>query len=382
MRTIYLFKYSLFLLLTVLLLGCGEEEKTENPPRPVKSMVVEAIKSYEERIVSGIIQPADTAELSFEVPGKVDEVYFELGERFQENDVLARLEQTNYELAVKEREGQLSETRARFLEAKRDYNRKADLVKDGAVSRAEYDLAKSEFESAKDQIKIAEARLGLAQEDLNDTVLSAPYEGTVAARHIEPSQRISPNEAAFVVQGEERLEVRMLVSESLLAKLEVGKQAQINVPALQENLEAKITEIGTAAEDANSFPVVLKMEREQIAGLKPGMSAEAIFQLDNSTFERQGHILPVSAFMADKNNGHYVYKIVEKPITVDETKGDVETSYIVLKTPVTVLNLFDQYGVVKGDLEHGELIVENGLAFIKDGQAVTLIEEGIALYNP
>ena len=342
--------------------------------------------------IARVVQPSDTTQLSFEVTGKVQEVYFELGEGFEKGQPLAKLDQINYELAVKEREGQLSEAKARLLESRRDFERKSDLVKDGAVSKSQFDISKSQFETAKDQVDIAKARLGMAKEDLDDTTLKAPYKGTVAARMIEPSQRVSPNMAAFTVQGDNGLEVSVLVPESLLSSISIGKVASIEIPAVNMDFNAVIKEIGTAAEDASSFPVTLKINSEDTQKLKPGMSAEVTLEFDRVQEFAEGFKLPVNALLAESENRHFVFKLT-KPETISQNNANGQEAiapeqtqnpdeFILTKAPVEIIQLFDQHAVVGGDLKEGEIIVDAGLPFLSDGLKVTPISKGVNRYNP
>ena len=360
---------------TLLLAGCSEEKVPEKAPKPVSTITLDTTKNYDSRTVSGIVQPADTTELSFEVSGKVEEVYFELGESFEKGDALAKLEQINYELAVKEREGQLSEARARLLETERDFKRKRDLVKDGAVSRSQFDISKSQYESAKDQVDIAKARLGMAREDFDDTVLIAPYVGTISARYIEPSQRITPNAPAFLIEGDQGLEVSVLAPEAIIKSLSIGKEARVNIPALNKGFNAAISEIGTAAEDANAFPVVLEVSSDDTRGLKTGMSAEATFKLGKDTNYENSFTLPVSAVIADENDSHFIYKVVMG-------SEDQEHDHVLERIAITVIEYFDQDVIVQGDIKEGDRVVDAGLAFLQDGQAVSPINGGVQRYNP
>ena len=381
-----------FILLTLpfLILGaCSEQEAPKKTPKPVSSIVIDATKAYDSRVISGVIQQADTTDLTFEVPGKVEAVYFELGERFEKGAPLAKLEQNNYLLIVKEREGQVSEAKSRLLEAQKDFKRKQDLVKDGAVSRSQFDVSKSQFDSAKDQVEIAEARLGIAQEDLADTVLTAPYDGSLAARYIEPSQRVSPNAPALMVQGENGLEVSVLAPEAMLSSIEIGKSARVDIPALNMGFDSVIIEIGSAAEEANAFPVILKILSENTQKLKTGMSAEATFKLDRAVASQNGIILPVSAILADAQDSHFIYKVLENTETRLSESDDEKQSeaiknaeYFLSKSPIKVVQFFDQHAIVSGEVKEGERIIDAGLAFLQDGQAVSIIDEGKRLYNP
>ncbi|MAI36437.1 MAG: efflux RND transporter periplasmic adaptor subunit [Alteromonadaceae bacterium TMED7] len=379
-------------LCTLILGACSEEKTVQKLVKPVSTMIIGETKTYESRVVSGVVQPSDTTQLSFEVTGKVQEVYFELGEGFEKGQPLAKLDQINYELAVKEREGQLSEAKARLLESRRDFERKSDLVKDGAVSKSQFDISKSQFETAKDQVDIAKARLGMAKEDLDDTTLKAPYKGTVAARMIEPSQRVSPNMAAFTVQGDNGLEVSVLVPESLLSSISIGKVASIEIPAVNMDFNAVIKEIGTAAEDASSFPVTLKINSEDTQKLKPGMSAEVTLEFDRVQEFAEGFKLPVNALLAESENRHFVFKLT-KPETISQNNANGQEAiapeqtqnpdeFILTKAPVEIIQLFDQHAVVGGDLKEGEIIVDAGLPFLSDGLKVTPISKGVNRYNP
>ena len=386
-------KRTLMIALCTLILGaCSEEKTVKKLVKPVSTMIIGETKTYESRVVSGVVQPSDTTQLSFEVTGKVQEVYFELGEGFEKGQPLAKLDQINYELAVKEREGQLSEAKARLLESRRDFERKSDLVKDGAVSKSQFDISKSQFETAKDQVDIAKARLGMAKEDLDDTTLKAPYKGTVAARMIEPSQRVSPNMAAFTVQGDNGLEASVLVPESLLSSISIGKVASIEIPAVNMDFNAVIKEIGTAAEDASSFPVTLKINSEDTQKLKPGMSAEVTLEFDRVQEFAEGFKLPVNALLAESENRHFVFKLT-KPETISQNNANGQEAiapeqtqnpdeFILTKAPVEIIQLFDQHAVVGGDLKEGEIIVDAGLPFLSDGLKVTPISKGVNRYNP
>lgn len=362
---------------TLFLIGCSEDKVVEKKPKPVSTLAVSSIKNYDSRIISGVVQPSDTTELSFEVSGKVEDIYFELGEAFMEGDELAKLEQINYELAVQEREGQLSEARARLLETEQDFKRKQDLVKDGAVSRSQFDISKSQYESAKDQVDIAQARLGMAREDLDDTVLVAPYAGTISGRYIEPAQRVTPNAPAFLIQGDNGLEVSVLAPEAIIKSLSVGKEAQVNIPALNKNFDAVISEIGSAAEDANAFPVVLEISAEKTQGLKTGMSAEATFKLDKEENDEfvNNFTLPVGAVIADENDTHFIYKVIKN-------KDSNDHAFVIKRISVKVIEYFDQNAIIKGDVAEGDRIIDAGVAFLRDGQAVAPINNTIKRYNP
>jgi len=364
---------SLLCLLALLLMptACQQEAPVAETTRPkrVASLTLEPGAQSVERQLSGIVQPADTADLSFEVPGKVATVSVDLGARFTRGDVLATLDEKVYALTVKQREGEVSEAAARLVEAENDFARKQKLVGDGAVSGAAFDLSKSRYLSAKDQVAIAETRLEIAREDLADTALIAPFDGTVSARFIEPSQRVAPGEPALEVQGNATLEVSVSVPESLVGDLTFDQTAAIRFPALPGlgSVAGIVSELGARAGRANAFPVTLEV-RDQNDALKPGMTAEVVFTLSEKSDPGQRFTIPVSAFEADRGDGHYLFRIGED--------GTLE------KVPIEILELMGQEALIRGDLERGQRIVRTGLSFLLAGQRVVPMDEGVTVFNP
>jgi len=359
----------------LLLSACGEEEQAAPPPpKTVDWMVLEDGSKVTRRQLSGVLQPAETARVSFEVSGKVEDVFFDLGQSFRKDDVLAALDSRTYQLTVEQRRGELSESQARLVEAENDFKRKEDLVRDGAVSKSQFDISKSQYQTARDQVAIARSRLEIAQEDLDDTKILAPYDGTIAARHIEPSQRVNAGAPAFDIQGIGALEVSMSVPESLVGRIAVGQNALIEFPALQDKtqVDASIIEIGTQANNANAFPVTLTLKK-QFERLRPGMTAEVSLVLTPKDGIGKNSLhglfrVPVTAFHAADDQSHYVLKIDEETKTLS-------------RIPVTIREATAQHAFVEAPLEAGDKIVRAGLSFLREGQDVRLMNLDTNIYN-
>lgn len=67
-----------FLVIIFMLSGCSEEQVSEQKLKPVSAIELNKTKSFDSRILSGVIQPANTATLTFEVSGKVEDVFLKL----------------------------------------------------------------------------------------------------------------------------------------------------------------------------------------------------------------------------------------------------------------------------------------------------------------
>ena len=104
--------------------GCADPKPQAELLRTVMVSQVQAYDGQQSHVLSGVVQAAETSQLSFEVAGVVENVNVNLGDTIARGDKLARIESKVFELAVKQRQGQLSEIQARIKDAQKDVNRK------------------------------------------------------------------------------------------------------------------------------------------------------------------------------------------------------------------------------------------------------------------
>jgi len=368
--------FHLLLAISVLALpACDDGTAThETPPRPIAWTTVEPTAETSTRRLAGVTRAAQRAPLSFEVPGTVETVNFESGETFEKGEVLATLNTRKLRLALEERESELAEANALLTEAEGDLKRKRDLFNKGWVSSSTLDNAKRAFETAESRVSLATARLRRAREDLDDATLKAPYNGVIAERLIEPSQQVSAGQTVFHVQGRDGgLEVEVTVPETIVNRLEIGTEHTV-IPQIgdQPELTGEIVEIASQATERNAFPVMLRL-RQPPGELRSGTTAEVHFSLTHESgppAHQRLFEIPLTAYVpGGKGQRAHVFRF-------DEERGVVE------RTPVTVVRVSDTGAHVSEGLSAGDVIAAKGVAFLRDGQDVTLLGEGPDRFNP
>ncbi len=366
MRTILL---SLIALISV---ACTQEQ----PPstsfiRPIAWTKVSETDLTQLRTLSGIMAPVESTSLSFEVPGKIDSVAVKLGEVVTKGQVLAQLNQRNFQLSLQSAEAQLSKSQASLSEAKSTFERFNTLIKQGLVSQSEYDNAKANFKSANSAMNVAQAQLDITRKNLQDSTLLAPYDGKITKRLIEPSQQINTGQPAFEIEGNHGLEVKVLVPETLIQQITLDDKLTVRFPVLPGvTITGRINEIGTRAESANAFPITVVLAEEN-KNLRAGMTAEVDF-----TFAGEGITgytgkiiaIPVSALRAGLEQKSYVF--------VFDQQASVVHQRLVQKENI----LGNQVFISKG-LTDGDIIATAGVAFLRDGQTVTLLDKSVARFN-
>lgn len=129
---------------------------------------------------------AGKVELTTRVPGVVEEVKVAVGQRVKKGDVLVKLNTVVYEARVKEAQAEVERSRVDEEDAKKDLDRAEELYKRTVTSTTELDAARLKYARAKAGLMAADAHLTIAQKNLADAVLKAPFNGVVAERLAEP----------------------------------------------------------------------------------------------------------------------------------------------------------------------------------------------------
>jgi len=359
-------------LITLFLFACNEQtEITNKPIRPIMWTEVNLSTLEQIRTLSGIVAPVEATKLSFEVSGKLETIKVNLGDEVKKGQELASLNQRSFNLSRQSAQAKYQQARASLADAKNSYHRYEKLIEQGVVSQSGFDNAKATYDASKSAVDVAIAQVDITNKDLQDSILLAPYDGIITKRTFEPSQQISAGQLAFEIEGKHGLEVQVMVPETLIQQLTRNAILAIRFPVLPEiNMLGRVTEIGTRAESANAFPVTVVLQDEHLL-LRAGMTAEVEFVFEG--VGRTGHKGPViripmtalSAGLAQK-----VYAFVYD-----------KTTQVVRRTEVQTENVLNNEVYISSGLQQGDIIATAGIAFLRDGQQVTLIDYQTQRFN-
>ena len=160
--------------------------------------------------------------LGFRVPGRLEQMKLEEGDRVSPGQVLALLDQApfNDDLAV--REAQVRETEAGLANAEKTFERRAALVKNGSVAVSDYDDALAKRDELKARLDTSKAQLAQARTDLGDTVLTSPSAGTVLTRVREPGAIVTAGDVVYTISLDNPVWVRTYVIEPDLGRVYPG----------------------------------------------------------------------------------------------------------------------------------------------------------------
>jgi len=351
------------LLVPAFLGGCEKDvAEPEERIRSVKTIVVGDLASDQLRKFPGTIEPVESSQLSFEVDGIVQAVQVEVGDRFKKGDVLAHLDNQSYRLSVESARAALSRATAQLEERQSAYERETRIQAEdpGATTQKAVDQARAAYESQVQEVTYSQARLKLAQRDLAHTELIAPYNGTVSARFVEPSEVAARGVHMLEVYAEAAMQVAVSIPEQMIGDVYAGLEGQMVLNNLPDDpFVAIVSEVGSSATAANAFPVtaVISNADERV---RPGMTAELLLMFSDEAMQ-SAYLIPVQAFLPGiEKKEHFVYLFDPGSSTVR-------------KTAVEIKGVQGNDVVIIGGIAPGDILVVAGVPFLRDGQEVKLM---------
>lgn len=320
--------------------------------QPITVEVTEVVSRMinQSRSVTGRVKPVRTVDIAFQVPGQIISINVEPGSHVQKGDLIAQLDQTDFDLAV-------DRAQASYDLANSELKRASSLAERGVAADARLDSARAQFAQA--DVSRREAKRRYSQ-----TQIVAPFDAIVARTFVE--EYINVTSAAPVARLQDISEMRVLISmsEELAA---VGRSAPdaydivAQFPAVP-GYTAPLT-LRSFATDADptaqTYDVEFAITGEIDPRLLPGMTADVRISTTDSENPEASFIIPVSAVDTTSRTDPSVW-------VYDETTEKVTRRTVRLGLPVG-----DEFIVLEG-LKDGEMVVSGGWWRLSDDQIVTV----------
>ena len=353
-----------FLLAILTTVGCShQDEQPRQIARPVK---VARIADQTDRVMSfaGDVRARYETVLSFRVAGKLVARHVDVGDRVRKGQVLARLDQNDYRLAVQDLRAQVASAVANRDFLADDVARYRELLSQKVTSSPEFDRHQTAYTTARERAAALEAQLGHAINELAYTELSADRDGVVTALEVERGQVVSAGQVIVKLAQLDEKEIQFDVPEHRLPGLNRRQAVDITLWTNHERrLKGQIREISSAADPASRTYRVKAtlLEDQETAHL--GMTATVWIHSNISS----RMTIPLSAVFTPQNKPRQPHVWL-----VDEQTGTVSS------VPVQVGEPLDGEHIAVSGLTSGQLLVSAGIQRLAEGQAVRL-PDAIAL---
>jgi len=265
---------------------------------------------------SGYLQPADERALAFSLPGEIEEVLISEGKRVTEGEELVQLEKSQQEY--------------NYLKAKNTY----ELIKTSG---------------SESEIREQELNLKIAEKNLKDTTLRAPFTGLITEVSVKPGDYITAGTQVAYLIDDSSYKIEVSINEIDSLEIEVGQEAIITLDAFPgREFSGRVKEIHNYTQNVNgvvTLPVIVQLE-ETNKQFKPGFSALVEIIVSRA----EGKLLvPITAIL-NRDGKQVVVKVVNnKPVF----------------TPVKTGLSDGLYTIIEEGLAEGEEIVTNVYEFAK-----------------
>jgi RND family efflux transporter MFP subunit len=227
-------------------------------------------------------------------------VLIEEGMRVEEGAVLARLDDTEARAQLSLAQAQLTAARSQLVEiraqldqAERDQVRQEELLRRQLVSaqsmetaRAQRDMLRAKLAAAEEQVRVARESVSVAQVQLDNTVIRAPFSGVVTAKAAQPGEMISPISAGggFTRTGigtivdMDSLEIQVDVNEAFINRVTAEQPVEATLNAYPDwKIPGSVIAIIPTADRSKATVKVRIAIRSKDARIVPDMGVRVAF---------------------------------------------------------------------------------------------------------
>ena len=325
-----------------LTVGCKGNVETESPKRviPVKTVIVNNSITAIQRNYVGTAEESFAISLSFSLTGTLEQVAVSEGERVAKGQLLAALSsgtaQNAYNVAG-----------ATLKQAQDAYNRIKLLHDKGSVT----DLQFMEVETGLEKAQAMEA---IAQKNLEETKLYAPFSGIIAKRAAEEGANVIPGVSLFKLVSIDEMDVKVPIPEGEIGVIRTGQTATIKVPALgNRELQGTVHKKGVEANPiSRTYDIRIRLKNPQLE-LLPGMVCKVSLMQDDT---EQRIVIPNKSVQISPDGRRFVWL----------AEGDVATRRFVS------IGVLTDFGVtVENGLAVGDRLITEGTNKVSEGMKLS-----------
>src|SRR5271157_319309 len=300
---------------------------------------------------SGYLVARHQSVISSKIQGRLSALYVEEGSFVKNDEVIARLEDSDYKAAVAKAKADIIYAEANLAEMERQARLQQGLFKDKVVSQDALDAANSRVALAKATIDQDKAALLMQQANLEFTEIRAPFDGVVVKKMAEVGESVAPippgvnistsSGAIVAIADMNSLEAEVDVNEANVGQLGPNYPADINVQAIPDHTYKGVLRQVIPTADRTKATVTVKvsiLDKDRL--IKPEMSCNVTFLEPKKGDQKEAVAM----------------RIVTAPKDAIVTRNGKQVVYVIEN------NKAHEVAVVTGNELKGQVIIKSGLA--------------------
>ena len=350
----------------LLVAGCGSQQQ-QGTDVAVNSYKIVSQNAQVDQTYTGTIKAENSVAVHARVTGYVVEKYVKGGDQVVAGQPLYRIDSRQYESNVATAEANVARANADYKNAETDLDRYETLASQDAIARQRVDTQRSATEQAKAAVEAQQAALKIAQDNLGDTIIYAPYSGTLSMDAVDVGTFVNAGSTTLVtIDSVDPIFVEFSMTE-------------------QEYLEFMNNRSGDETSGTN-LKLRLANGEEYKSGV--GSVVQAARTLDPSTgklilkasFPNPDHLLLPNMFATVISPGEKLTNAILVPTKAIVQIMDKNFVYVigqdgtVSQKAIELGGTTGAFTIVKSGLADGDEIVVDGLTKVKNGAKVQATE--------
>ncbi|MCI0532572.1 MAG: efflux RND transporter periplasmic adaptor subunit, partial [candidate division Zixibacteria bacterium] len=277
--------------------------------------------------------------VSSKATGRLQYIGVVEGDKVKEGQVIARLENSDIAAELERTKADLALAKAESTEVALFYNRQKKLYQDKLISNSEFETAEARYQKAIAGVESNRAEVKAAEVAFENTLIRAPFDGTVLTKSAEIGEMVAPFAAASSSRGAvvtiadmNSLEVEADVAEANIERVKVGQPCEITLDAYPDTrYPGKVSKIVPTADRARATVLVKIAFLKRDQRVLPEMSAKVNFLPETAhvSFENQAVMVAVPNSAVTNRNGVKLIFVLEGntvksvPVTTGRVLGDL-----------------------------------------------------------
>ncbi|MGI9040390.1 MAG: efflux RND transporter periplasmic adaptor subunit, partial [Gemmatimonadales bacterium] len=258
--------------------------KEEPPPPAYQAVPVERRDIVVSAQASGTVQPDTVVEVKSKASGEILELAVETGQVVKRGALMVRVDPRNPRNLLAQAQADLEVAQARLTNATSQKRRADELFQSRSITEQEHEQALLDFANARAEVVRARVAVDNSRDQLDDTNVRAPINGTIIEKPVErgqvissPTRDVGGGSVLLKMADLNLVQIRTLVDETDIGKIQTGQEATVTVDAFPnrpfEGTVLKIEPQALTEQNVTMFPVLVRIDNRG-GLLRPGMNAE------------------------------------------------------------------------------------------------------------
>lgn len=334
----------------------SQEDKGKGVP-PAQVVVAEVTPGMiaPEAEFIGTVYYQEVSDVAAEVRGKIEEAFFEEGDRVKKGKILVSLDSELLKKTIESTRASYEQVVADLESAMIDLRRLEGLYREGLIAEQVFDESRFRVKGFEKKAESLKTQIEGLEVELRKKAVTAPFNGIVVKKHVDRGEWLEPGGKVATIARDDVVDVIVNVPEEVMKFVKSGLDAKVT--AAGKEVTGKVTAIVPKGDiQTRTFPVKIRVKNG--ISLIEGMEARVILPAGD---KKKGLIVPRDAVIG-MGGGNVVFIISESKAKM--IKVNV-LSYMRLSA-----------GVESNELREGMKVVVKGNERLMDGQMVTVNGKG------